>query len=102
MGVEIFSEFKGQSSVRMTCRIVTPNLNGVIIIQVESYRVTIVQVVNIFLNYTIQDIISSIQTNLWRKNSEAGNSLNAVEHEPVPTRVLNPTASEVRLQAETT
>ena len=31
---------------------------------------------------------------LWRKNNEAGNSLNAVEHEPVPTTVLNPTASE--------
>ena len=28
------------------------------------------------------------------KNNEAGNSLNAVEHEPVPTRVLNPNASE--------
>ena len=32
---------------------------------------------------------------LWRKNNEAGNSLNAVGHEPVPTRVLNSTASEV-------
>ena len=31
---------------------------------------------------------------LWRKNNEAGNSLNAVEREPVPTRVLNPNASE--------
>ena len=29
-----------------------------------------------------------------RKNNEAGNSLNAVEREPVPTRVLNPNASE--------
>ena len=48
----------------ITCRIVTPNLNGVIIRQVESYRVTIVQVVNICLNYTIQDIICSIETNL--------------------------------------
>ena len=28
------------------------------------------------------------------QNNEAGNSLNAVEHEPVPTRVLNPNASE--------
>ena len=31
---------------------------------------------------------------LWRKNNEAGNSLNAVEREPIPTRVLNPNASE--------
>ena len=31
---------------------------------------------------------------LRRKNSEAGNSLNAVDREPVPTRVLNPNASE--------
>ena len=31
---------------------------------------------------------------LWRKNNEAGNFLNAVEREPVETRVLNPTASE--------
>ena len=30
-----------------------------------------------------------------QKNNEAGNYLNAVEREPVPTRVLNPTASEV-------
>ena len=30
---------------------------------------------------------------LWRKNNEAGNFLNAVEREPVETRVLNPTAS---------
>ena len=29
-----------------------------------------------------------------KKNNEAGNSLNAVECEPVETRVLNPTASE--------
>ena len=29
-----------------------------------------------------------------KKNNEAGNSLNAVDHEPVPTRVLNPTESE--------
>ena len=28
------------------------------------------------------------------KNNEAGNSLNDVEREPVPTRVLNPNASE--------
>ena len=28
------------------------------------------------------------------ENNEAGNSLNAVEHEPVPTTVLNPNASE--------
>ena len=28
------------------------------------------------------------------KNNEASNSLNAVEREPVPTRVLNPNASE--------
>ena len=28
------------------------------------------------------------------KNNEAGNSLNAVVREPVPTRVLNPKASE--------
>ena len=31
---------------------------------------------------------------LWRKNNEAGNFLNAVEREPVQTRVLNPTVSE--------
>ena len=31
---------------------------------------------------------------LWRINNEAGNSLNAVERKPVPTRVLNPNASE--------
>ena len=31
---------------------------------------------------------------LWRKNNEAGNSLNSVECEPVPSRVLNPIASE--------
>ena len=31
---------------------------------------------------------------LWRKNNEAGNFLNAVEREPVETRVLNPTATE--------
>ena len=31
---------------------------------------------------------------LWRKNNEAGNSLNAVEREPVPTSVLNSNASE--------
>ena len=31
---------------------------------------------------------------LWRKNNEAGNFLNAVEREPVETGVLNPTASE--------
>ena len=30
-----------------------------------------------------------------KKNNEAGNSLDAVEREPVPTRVLNPNASEV-------
>ena len=29
-----------------------------------------------------------------KKNKEAGNFLNAVEREPVETRVLNPTASE--------
>ena len=29
-----------------------------------------------------------------KKNNEAGNSLNAVEREPVPTRVLNPNTSE--------
>ena len=79
---------------RITCRIVTPNLNGVIILQVESYLVTVVQVVNICLNHTIQDIICSIGTNLWRKTNEAGNSLNDVEREPVQTKVLNPTASE--------
>merc|ERR1719154_760440 len=28
------------------------------------------------------------------KNNESGNSLNAVEREPVPTRVLNPNVSE--------
>ena len=36
-------------------------------------------------------------THCWfrpRKNNEEGISLNAVEHEPVPTRVLNPKASE--------
>ena len=31
---------------------------------------------------------------LWRKNNEASNFLNAVEREPVETRALNPTASE--------
>ena len=31
---------------------------------------------------------------LWRKNNEAGNSLNAIEHKLVPTRVLNPFTSE--------
>ena len=32
---------------------------------------------------------------LWRKNNVAGNSgMHAVEHEPVETKVLNPTASE--------
>ena len=31
---------------------------------------------------------------LWKKNNEAGNSLNAVEREPVPTRVLNTIASK--------
>ena len=31
---------------------------------------------------------------LWRKNHEAGNFLNAVEREPVETRVLNPIARE--------
>ena len=30
-----------------------------------------------------------------KKNDETGNSLNAVERELVPTRVLNPNASEV-------
>ena len=30
-----------------------------------------------------------------KKKNEAGNSLNAVEHEPVPTRVLNPNATEI-------
>ena len=32
---------------------------------------------------------------LWRKNNKAGDFLNAVEREPVETRVLKPTASEV-------
>ena len=54
---------------------------------------TIVQVVNICLNYTIKDIICSTETNFIKKN-EAGNSLNAVELKPFPTRVLAPTASE--------
>ena len=31
-----------------------------------------------------------------QKNTVAGNSLNAVEHEAVPTRVLNPKAWEVQ------
>ena len=31
---------------------------------------------------------------LWRKKNEADNSLNAVERKPIPTRVLNPNASE--------
>ena len=48
----------------ITCRIVTPNLNRVIILQVESYTVTTVQVVNICLHFAIQDIIRSIETNL--------------------------------------
>ena len=40
---------------------------------------------------------SSILTRAKRaisRNNEAGNSLNAVEREPVPTRVLNPTESK--------
>ena len=49
----------------ITCRIVTLNLNGVIILQVESYRGTVVQVVNICLNFAIQDIICSRETNLY-------------------------------------
>ena len=32
---------------------------------------------------------------LWRKNNGGGNSLNAIERELVPTRVLNPNANEV-------
>ena len=36
----------------------------------------------------------------YKKNNVAGNSLNDVEHEPVPTRVLNPNASEVSYKAE--
>ena len=38
--------------------------------------------------------VSYLFLELWRKNNESGNSLNAVEREPVPTRVLNPNASE--------
>ena len=40
---------------------------------------------------------SSILTRVKRainRNNEAGNYLNVVEHEPVPSRVLNPNASE--------
>ena len=38
---------------------------------------------------------------LWRKkNNEACNSLNAVQPEPVPTRVLNPNASEANYKPE--
>ena len=33
--------------------------------------------------------------------NEAGNSLNAVEREPVETRVFNPTASEASYKTET-
>ena len=36
----------------------------------------------------------------YKKNNEAGNSLNDVEREPVPTRVLNPTASEASYKPE--
>ena len=36
-----------------------------------------------------------------KKNKEAGNSLNAVECEPVPTRVIN-TVERSELQVETT
>ena len=53
--------------IRITCRIVTPNLYGVIILQVESYRVTIVQVVNICLNYTMQDIIYLYRNKFMKK-----------------------------------
>ena len=35
-----------------------------------------------------------------KKNNEAGNSLNAVERKPVPTRVLNPTASETSYKSK--
>ena len=35
-----------------------------------------------------------------RKNNEAGNSSNAIEHEPVPTRVLNANASEASYKPE--
>ena len=56
---------------------------------------TIVQVVNICLNYTIHDIICAIDINLIRKKYETGNSLNAVEREPVPSRVLNPKTCEI-------
>ena len=62
----------------ITCRIVTPwNL---------SCRMITPIFFSIFLNSW-----KTIQT---RKNNEAGNSLNAVDCKPVPTRVLNPTASE--------
>ena len=37
---------------------------------------------------------------LWRKNNEAGNFLNAVEPEPVETRVLNPTAGEASYKSK--
>ena len=45
-------------------------------------------------------------TTLWykmfpvqcKKNNKAGNSLNAVERKPVPTRVLNPNANETSLK----
>ena len=36
----------------------------------------------------------------YKKNNVAGNSLNDVEHEPVPTRVLNPNASEASNKPE--
>ena len=39
-------------------------------------------------------VADSFFFDLWRKNNKAGNSLNAVECEPVPTRVLNLNASE--------
>ena len=55
------------------------------------------------LNANLFRLESSILTRAKRaidRNNEAGNSLNAVEHESVPTRVLNPNASEASYKPE--
>ena len=38
-------------------------------------------------------IFATFISELWRKNTEAENSLNAIEQGPVPTTVLNPNTS---------
>ena len=52
----------GDKKRRITCRIVTPNLNGVIILQVESYGVTIVQVAIYEENTMKLAILCELQT----------------------------------------